>query len=1441
MSNFLTSKFAEDLDVQLSVSSVNYSFFKRIQLRDFYLSDQDGDTLIYAELAKVRLKKLQPDKEKGYSFKSVVIENAYVNFTLDSTKEISLQYLIDKLKHPHVPPELKTRLYFADIKLIDSRFSLSYDEKKTVDSGVNFSDLHLKGLQVRVKNLQSARDTVSMDIISLKGHEISGFDIINLRSRLEISKHHMHFASVDIKTRDSDLHVQRLFFNYSHSRDFNRFSKAVDLDFASSQSELAMSDLAYFIPGLDLPFRRILLDGFIHGRLNNLRGKNLLLTIDDNSTLAFDFRSIGLPEIKNTFMDLNFRELHSSVRDIEDIFNGVRDSNRPVSYPWGNLGNLDFEGRFTGYPDQFVANGLLISDMGKMLMDLSFEPDSLNGLDFMGRLRTRNFNLGTFLRQEKLLGGLDMDIETKGRLFQNRLDADLRGIVDTLELHGYAYSNIVVDGAFSNETFDGGFRVNDPNIRMDFKGRMDMSGDIPSYKFTADVARARPYFLNLGSDDPRSFASFLIKTDVSGNNIDELNGEIHLINSLFEREDQLLQFYDMKVTSLQNADSSGITINSGLFDATIGGRFKLSSLPAALKNLAEHYIDIQPGPPPPPDSLNRFFYHINLKRINSLLDFFLPSFQVADGAVISGLYQPLSDRIQSSAWFPGFSAYGNHLYNLRLNSDISPRQFALDLKADSLGFGKSYALENQELSFKVKHDTARLRISWDNHAQPSYAGELHFNAFFLAEDSTDRRFVIDLSPTDIMVRNEPWQIYPARMEWDRKVFLLDSLFIESGSRQLMAHTRLASGGDRNFGMKVRKLDLAGISRLSGMPAKLGGFISGDLNYKRLDEKPFLFSDLHVDTLRVNDILLGKTRLNASWDEDMNSIYMDLASFRGNQAQNQITGYYTPASGSIDFEAALRQVDLRILAPYLSTVIEKPSGNLKLDLKLNGSLGEPELNGSIAVIDGYGLLSFSNVPYRFSDEIRVFNNNLYFDDFSLSDSYGHLARASGSISSDYLKDFRCKLNIAADNILCLNTRAGQNETFYGTIFGSGTVGIEGPFSALHFTIKAGTGDRSRFFLPLYNASEVKHSDFITFIEEEKAVNQGAYPSSGLGGISLDLAIDITPDARVQLIFDPKVGDIIETNGKGSLRMKLDRSDGFQLYGDVELQGGDYLFTLQNVINKRFEIEPGGKISFSGSPTNAKIDLKAIYGTRCAPLNLWPGDRSEGEAWNLNKRLPVECHLSLQGDLQSPSISTGIEMPTANPETRNLLENSTSTDEELMRQFLSLLVINNFYSVGGYSDQSVTEGSGNLAGITASELLSNQLSNWLSQISDDFDIGINYRPGDQVSSDEVEVALSTQLLDDRVIISGNLDVGGQESNISTNGNPYVVGDLDLEFRVTDNVSLIAFNRSRDELLFSDLATYKQGVGVSYREDFDDLNSLLLRYKEGLTNRKKKKKKK
>jgi hypothetical protein len=194
--------------------------------------------------------------------------------------------------------------------------------------------------------------------------------------------------------------------------------------------------------------------------------------------------------------------------------------------------------------------------------------------------------------------------------------------------------------------------------------------------------------------------------------------------------------------------------------------------------------------------------------------------------------------------------------------------------------------------------------------------------------------------------------------------------------------------------------------------------------------------------------------------------------------------------------------------------------------------------------------------------------------------------------------------------------------------------------------------------------------------------------------------------------------------------------------------------------------------------------------------------------------------------NPTLKPDISLPGADQSTQNVVKNSINTDEELMKQFVSLLVMNSFYSQQGIEQGGTGSTGSSVAGVTTTELLSNQVSSWLSQISNDFDIGVNYRPGDQITSDELQVALSTQILNDRISLSGNLDVGGNEtgtSSATTTNN--IAGDFDINFKITDKLHIKAFNRANDNLLFQS-SPYTQGVGLFYREYFNNLRELATR---------------
>jgi hypothetical protein len=509
-----------------------------------------------------------------------------------------------------------------------------------------------------------------------------------------------------------------------------------------------------------------------------------------------------------------------------------------------------------------------------------------------------------------------------------------------------------------------------------------------------------------------------------------------------------------------------------------------------------------------------------------------------------------------------------------------------------------------------------------------------------------------------------------------------------------------------------------------------------------------------------------------------------------------------------------------------------------EVLIGGTLNKPVTNGQITLQKTSFVIDYLQTKYNFTDDFLIEDNMISFQDVQVFDEKGNIALTKGTITNEYFRDFIFDITLEPQDFQFLATREADNNQFYGTAFGSGIVRISGPPKNLMLDVLARTESGTRFFIPLNPEGDVAAYNFVTFVspgDQVKEENVQERYEVDLSGIEMNFDLEVTPDAEVQLVFDSKIGDIIKAQGSGNINLRINTLGDFQIYGDYTIMEGDYLFTLQNVINKRFNVREGGTITWSGDPTDAFINLEAVYNVRTSLRNLFNDD-------TYSRRYPVECQLNLSNKLTNPDIKLDILLPTADEETKNLLKNSINTEDELNKQFLSLLVINSFMpdpNMSGMTDQAGRSSDYAAVGVTTSELLSNQLSYWLSQISNDFDIGFSYLPGDEITTNQVEVALSTQLLNDRVTINTNLDVGGQNTNISetTETTSNIVGDFSVDIKLTQSgkLRMKAFNRANDNRLY-ELAPYTQGIGLFYREDFNSFDELVNRYWNRIFSRKK-----
>ncbi|MDE6682073.1 MAG: translocation/assembly module TamB, partial [Muribaculaceae bacterium] len=251
------------------------------------------------------------------------------------------------------------------------------------------------------------------------------------------------------------------------------------------------------------------------------------------------------------------------------------------------------------------------------------------------------------------------------------------------------------------------------------------------------------------------------------------------------------------------------------------------------------------------------------------------------------------------------------------------------------------------------------------------------------------------------------------------------------------------------------------------------------------------------------------------------------------------------------------------------------------------------------------------------------------------------------------------------------------------------------------------------------------------------------------------------------------------GGGPLQIHYDtESDEMSMYGKYTLAEGDYNFSLQELILRDFKIREGSNISFNGDPLQANIDILASYRVN---TNLSDLDKSFSTDRDLNRtNVPVDALLKVRGDLQHPEISFDISLPTLTSDVERKVRSIISTEDLMNRQIIYLLALNRFYTPEYMGSSS--NGGGELASV-ASSTLSSQLSNIMGQLTDKFTLAPSFRSDKGDFSDmEVDVSLSSRLLNNRLLINGNFGYRDKSTSQTT-----FVGDFDIEYLLSINGNL------------------------------------------------------
>ena len=1404
----ITNSIQERSDVDVSVGRVSFTYFGKVKLNEVLIKDHHENTLLDIQEFRTSILGVSNLIANNPNLGSSTAEGFIFKMRRYKGEESdNLSILLDKLKTEPTGEPKPFKLNVRDIFIYDGYYSF-IDENNS-----NPEIIILDHLELQAEYLNVVDQDFSITINSMQADEGRGIDIRNLKTNFTYSPTRMNLDSFVLITPYSKLDGN-IEMNYT-LEDFSDFLNKVNFKASFNDSNISTNDLVSFYA----PFgsnQNIQLTTELNGTLNDFDLNNLDLKGMDRSRMdgAVNIKGAFSKEMKDFILTGEFKELATNYYDLVNLLPTVLKPKLPLTLR--EFGNLRLTGKTVVTKNSLDADVFITTQLGNAKAD--FVMNNLSNdqnVDYKGNLVFDQFNIGRLL-DNKNLGKTSLNLNVDGSGFTpESLNTQVRGKISRLNFKNYTYSDIRILGNVRNSVFNGNFNSNDPNFKLEFNGLVDISNKVNVYDFQASIAYADLHELNFISRDSTAILKGDILINMQGNTLDNIAGKVMMLNTSYQNENDLYYFDDLEVNSTFDAEGvRTIAVNSpDVINGQVRGKFKVAEVGSLITNsIGSIYTNYKP------DVITTDQYlEFDFDIYNKIVEVFFPEVALAPNTYIRGRIESDESEFKLTFKSPKIEAFGNMMQDINIQVDNNNPIYNTFVEADSVAT-KYYNFSEFSLINVTLRDTLFIRSEF----QGGKNNKDIFNLNFYHTINEQNKSVVGIQKSDVKFKENLWFLNENNNRSNKIVFdnkfndvMIDSLVLSHEQEFIRLTGNLRDSTYKDFKIGFENVDIGKITpNIDSLD--LAGTLNGKLNL--LQEKGAYYpnTSLKIDDLNVNDNLLGNLRLDVDGNGDLSFYNIDATlTNKGFESLNAHGGINVGNKPTIDLDVNLRRFNMAAFSALGRDAIDNIRGLASGDAKVSGNYKNPDITGKLELEKAGLRIPYLNVDVDFKDNasVNLTKQQFNFDEIDIVDTkYKTRGVLDGIISHKNFKEWFLDLSVTSDRLLVLDTEAEEDALYYGTAFIDGFASIKGPTDELVIDVNASTAKGTIFKIPLDDTESIGDNSYIHFLSpEEKASRLAGNPFEipEVKGLELNFDLDITNDAEVEVVVDQTSGSTLRGRGAGNLLLEINTNGKFNMWGDFVVYQGVYNFKYAGLVQKVFQVRSGSSINWDGNPTQAQLDVSAVYEVNANPAVLL-------ENPSINRKIPVEVVILLQGQIAQPDITFNVEFPNASSVVRSELEYRISDRASRELQALFLVTQGSFYSEFAIGQNAIT---GNLV-----ERASSLVNDIFADEDGKFQVGVNYVQGDrtpdQQTVDRFGLTLSTQITN-RVLINGQVGVpvGGVTESI-------IVGDVEIEFLLNEDGSLRAkvFNRENNIQFIGEEIGFTQGIGLSYSVDFDTFKELI-----------------
>ena len=1417
-----TDYLSEKLHTKVGISGIYLKPFTSVVIDSLYVLDKQKDTLVSMPKLTVDINGfslLTSIHQKKVDLSLIQLDNAniYLKKYKDSTSNLSfiINYFNSPSSKKPTTPSKPWSIAFDKIAVNNMHFRYKNYLVDTAMNHINFDDVDVSAFSTVITDMDVKNHLFKGGIHDLTFHETkSGFYLKNLTANATIDTNQILMQQLLLLTPHTRLQ------NYLHMKfksfdDFDDVEDKVYFDGDFKSAKVASKDIAYFAD-LDKTKFEVGMDGRVKGYINNLSSSNLLITAGQATYVRGDFRMRGLPDWKNTFLELNFQQVATNKKDLDKIISGFSGDPKSVAPDIiSKFGNINFKGHFTGLQNDFVAYGTFKTKLGQFDSDINLKIDKNDIPSYSGKISASNFNLGDLIDVSDL-GRTTFKADVKGSGDQLKtLNVTANAKLAYLDFKGYKYNNVAVNGTFIKEVFSGKVGIKDKNLLLDANGSIDLKPKLPVYKFAANIQNAQLNKLKILTDTITLTAQ--IKSDISGNNLKNLSGhtDISPIRIVDPRHNFIVDSINV---SINRSDTDRyVTLKSDIADASIRGKFDLATLPSYFKSIVKKYIPslkttiVTPLP-------EQFQFTLNLKKVDPVIVLLDPTLSIPDQGTFNGEFNSANKTATLNGYVKTIKYGKTVFHDLIIDESTSDQQLGVNISLSKVNITDSLFIKNIDISNVLRKDSLNFNVKL---ADKDATNQL--DLYGLVEFGRDTTAKLKLLPSDIIIQRRDW-----KLQQQVRIRLLDgktevsNFELSNGQQMVKIDGFISDDPADKLKVTFSKFGMDNFDQLTKVAdVYLRGTLNGDVVLSSITKKPGVEAQLGIDSLSMNNTLVGNVKLQAGVDNGNNQAQVKMSINNHGDETVNIGGVYSMAKDAgdqaLNFDVKMDHAEAIIFGPFIRDLVSDPKGNISSNLKLTGPLSKPQLNGDLSFNNTGFTINYLKTAYTINDKINVANSVINLNNMVLKDSHGGVGNVTGKVDLNDLNDPDIEATIDAKKLMALNTTFKDNHLYYGTAYATGNFAFKGPVDNMNINIKAKTEAGTVFNIPLNTSSTVGDYDFVKFVSHSDTTKKtDDDESNAFGGVTLSL--DLTADEKTTVKITTDYG-VLEGNGvTNNLKLNITSLGDFEMFGDYLISSGKFDFTAKNFISKNFTVNQGGTIRWTGNPANATINLNAIYEVRTEIANLY--DAAGLAPPKGNELVLVQADLILTKSLLAPNIDFDFNFPT-DPSIKDDLGTYLNDYNNRSMQALSIIVRRNFASG---TPGSLTNQVAGTAGEAVSEFAFNKLNALISQ-SNIKNVDLNLRSFNDASA-------TVRLMNERLVLNGSLFTNTGSNNIFNNTSTSlfnssfsdITKDFEAQYLLRKSGDLTARYSYRllNSTTLNDInqlsLQYVNGVGLVYQRDFD-----------------------